>query len=118
MADQAGDAVPAADRWGIRFTPTVALGHVLQLIIMLAGLGGGALVGYQTIDAELAQHQADMKLFQQRIATDETIVQELRNDEKESAAETRSALGKLIDQVSGVQALVAAQGARDGTPHR
>lgn len=107
-------AVPG--RWGMRFSPTIELGHILQAIIMLAGLAGWALVGYQTIDRQLALHSAELKLVEQRIATDEATVLQLRESEQRTSAETRQALDKITGQIGDLRTLVASQG-HDGA-HR
>lgn len=109
------DASDEPGRWGVRFSPTIELGHILQGFIMLAGLGGWALVGYQTIDRQLAQHAADMKLYEQRQKIDEAALDQLRASAETSSVETRRSLAKLLDQIADLRTLVASQG-RD-VPH-
>lgn len=109
------DVLDEPGRWGVRFSPTIELGHILQGFVMLVGLGGWALVGYQTIDRQLAQHSADMKLYEQRQKNDEGVVDQLRATEQATSIEMRQALTKLLDQIADLRTLVASQG-RD-VPH-
>jgi hypothetical protein len=103
--------------WGVNFSSTIELGHIIQAGIMLVTLCGWALVGYQRIDRQLVQHQNDMALFQQRMNTDEGRLDQMAAALQAASTETRAALSKIIDQMgdvrADVRAAVAAQG-RDG----
>src|SRR5579872_2076584 len=90
------------DKTGIRFSPTIELGHLVQAAVMLAGIMGWALVGYQTITKQLDQHAAEMTLFKQRLTADEatstdirqalnTSTNDLRSNLQASSVETRQA---------------------------
>jgi hypothetical protein len=102
---------------GIKFSPTIELGHVLQALVMLIGIGGWALAGYYTIDRQLSQQGAKMELFQQRLSAYENNANELRDNFRTSVTETRVSLSKISDQIADLRTLVAGQGRID-VPHR
>lgn len=103
---------------GIKFSPTIELGHVLQALVMMAMLGGWALAGYYSIDRQLSQQAAKLEVFQQRLSAYENNATELRDNLKTSVAETRTALNKISDQISDLRTLVAGQGRINDPPHR
>lgn len=92
---------------GIRFSPNIELGHLLQAIVMLGAIGGWALVGYQTVEKQLSQHEAEMLLFKQRMTADEKDLADLRDALRNSTTETRAILNKISDQLSDLRVLVA-----------
>ena len=116
MSEWDGDERRAQRGWGVNFTSTIELGHIIQAGIMIVTLGGWALVGYQTIDRQLIQHQNDMALFRQRMKTDEDRLDQISQMQQTSSNDTRAALSKIIDQVADLRTLVASQG-RDGARH-
>lgn len=103
---------------GIKFSPTIELGHLLQALVMLAAIGGWALAGYYTIQQQLNQQSAKMELFQQRLTAYEGGAAELRDNLKVSVAETRNSLAKISDQISDLRTLVAAQSRGVDAPRR
>lgn len=100
---------------GIRWSPTVELGHLLQAVVMLAAIGGWALAGYYTIQQQLGAQATKMELLQQRLADYERNTTELRDNLKASVAETRQSFAKISDQISDLRTLVAGQ---DRAPRR
>ena len=103
---------------GVKFSPTIELGHLIQALVMLAGLGGWALAGYYSIDRQLTQHAAKMELFQQRLTAYENNTAELRDNLKISVAETRTSLAKISDQIADLRTLVAGQTRGGDAPRR
>ena len=103
---------------GIKFSPTIELGHVLQALVMLAALGGWALAGYYSIDRQMSQQAAKMELFQQRLTAYESNATELRDSFKISVTETRQSLAKISDQISDLRTLVAGQARGVDVPRR
>jgi len=93
----------------LRFSPTIELGHLLQVIALLGAVGGWGLVGYYQVSKQLDFQAAEMALFKQRLTTDETTIAELRDSMKLTASETRQQLAKIIDQLAEVRVLVAGQ---------
>ena len=106
------DGKPTASS-GIRFSPNIELGHILQAIVMMVALGGWALAGYFTVQQQLNQHAAKMEVFQQRLVAYETSSAELRENLKISVAETRNSLAKISDQIADLRTLVAGQWRHD-----
>lgn len=102
---------------GIKFSPTIELGHLLQALVMLLGLGGWALAGYYTIQQQLNQQASKLEVFQQRLVTYEGNAVEMRENLKISVAETRTSLAKISDQISDLRTLVAGQ-TRPDAAHR
>jgi cell division protein FtsB len=102
---------------GIKFSPTVELGHLLQALVMLAAIGGWGIAGYYSIDKQIAQQAAKMELFQQRLSAYETGSNELRENLRLSVIETRTSLAKISDQLSDLRTLVASQ-THDAPAHR
>lgn len=103
----------------LQFSPTIELGHILQVVVMIVALGGWALVGYQSITKQLDQHAAEMTLFKQRLTVDEAAIADLRDALRVSNSETRTQLTKITDMLGDLRTLVAAQGGRqDARPSR
>ena len=100
---------PTSSKSGIRFSPTIELGHLVQVVAMLVMIGGWAIVGYQTITRQLDQHAAEMALFKQRLTVDETAIRDLRANLQSASAETRTQLSKILDAIADLRTVVAAQ---------
>ena len=106
---------------GIRFSPVIELGHILQAVTIIGFVGGWALVGYYKIDQSLADHSRRMDLSDQRQVTDEQSVRDLRATDEQSikelraslqgsSQETRQRLDKLIDQIADLRGAVSHDG--------
>lgn len=95
---------------GIRFSPEIQLGHVLQAIVMLVAVGGWAIAGYMSIDKQLATQAAEMALIKQRLSLQERATVETNEQVRAMAAETRAVAGKISDQIADLRTLVAGQG--------
>lgn len=93
---------------GIKFTPEIQLGHIIQAIVMIASMAGYALWAYSQIQNQIASQAAQLALVQQRLSTTEAATTELRN-------ETRQTLSKILDQIGDLRTLVASQGRADAT---
>lgn len=91
-----------------RFSPTIDLGHLIQLGVALAALSGWALFGYLTIDRQLTNESSQRILLQQRTDQNERAISEMRDSQRLFSAEMRAALEKISLQVSDVRTLVAA----------
>lgn len=102
---------------GIRFSPTIELGHILQAIVMLAMFSGWGLYGFNQIQQQLNLQAAQMELFKQRLSSYETNANELRDSFKTSVTETRASLSRISDQIADLRTLVAGQG-RGDVPRR
>ena len=91
------------------FSPRIELGHLIQMAAMIIMIGGWAIVGYQTIEKQLSASEAAMELFRQRMVMDEKSLEELRDTLRQTSADTRQQLSKIIDQVADLRTLVASQ---------
>jgi hypothetical protein len=110
MSEQ--DSVPEAGPKGaplFRFSPTIELGHLVQVFAMLLMIGGWAIVGYQAVQKELDQQQAELALFKQRLSADEALAADWRDAERGKVTEIRQQLGKISDQIGDLRTLVASQ---------
>ena len=114
MPEEKADSSPSSL---FRFSPTIELGHLIQALVMVGMLGGWALVGYQTIDRQLAQHSAEMELFKQRQGMLEATISELKTNLQTSNNETRTTLNKISDALGELKASVAGQGGRLDARH-
>lgn len=114
---------------GVRFSPTIELGHLIQAAIMAGTMLSWGLVGYYQVSRTLDQHAAEMALFKQRLTADEVATSELRESTKASvtaliesakvsSAETRQQLSKISDQVADLRTLVAGQARGADGPRR
>lgn len=106
---------------GLQFSPIIELGHIVQALIMLATVGGWAIVGYETVQKQLDFQQSQTELLKQRVLTNETALSDVRDTLRNSVNDTRTRLDRIFDQLSDLKASVAAgQANREITrsPHR
>lgn len=108
---------PPAEPFRLRFNPTIDLGSIATAVIMLGAVLGWGIIGYETINKQLDAQATETQLLKQRLTADELDMKRQSEDYRASTIEIRSALGKLLDQIGDLRALVAAQGARDGPHH-
>ena len=112
--------------WGLQFSPTIELGHILQAIVMLVALGGWALTGYISVERQLdsqarveqSHHSevvTELALQKQRMDTDERALAVQSESLKILGTDIRSSFDKLSGQVSDLRPLIAQAAAQAAT---
>lgn len=101
----------------VSFSPVVELGHILQALLILGTVGWYVFTDYSAINQQLAVHTADIKLLQQRLDIDEAARTQDRADARAFAAEMRTYLDKISQQIADLRTIVAGSSIGDHPRH-
>jgi cell division protein FtsB len=100
-----------------RFRPEINLGHLLQAVVVLLTIGGGAITSYLSLRSDIQQVRADLTVrvseHEVRLATIEHSSEDQRKEVREFQGEMRSAISRVTEILSDV----AIRLGRPGAPH-
>lgn len=91
---------------GVRFSPNIELGHIMQAIIVVGSLSGYALWGYANIETQVASLHSEVALLQQRITQDEAQGKQERDDQRSRDDRITSSLDHIADQLGDLRTIV------------
>jgi hypothetical protein len=90
-----------------RFSPEINLGHLLQAVVILVTIGGGAITSYLSLRSDIQQVRADLTVrvseHEVRLATMEHATEDQRKEVREFQAEMRSAISRATDILTDVR---------------
>ena len=90
-----------------RFSPEINFGHLLQAVVILVTIGGGAITSYLSLRSDIQQVRADLTIkvseHDVRIATIEHASEDQRKEVHEFQAEMRSAISHVTDILNDVR---------------
>jgi hypothetical protein len=90
-----------------RFSPEINFGHLLQAVVILVTIGGGAITSYLSLRSDIQQVRADLTIkvseHDVRIATIEHASEDQRKEVHEFQAEMRSAFSHVTDILNDVR---------------
>jgi hypothetical protein len=91
----------------LRFSPEMNLGHLLQAVVILLTIGGGAITSYLSLRSDIQQVRADLTVrvseHEVRLATIEHYSQNQRKEVREFQGDVRSAISRVSDLLSDVR---------------
>lgn len=100
----------------VKFSPTVELGHIIQMVGVAVCIGGWALWGYQTIQAEISGQAGTLQLLQQRLDNDEKSFAQERLDQQTRDQKISATLDKIADELTDLKTAIATLNARPVRP--
>ncbi len=90
-----------------RFSAEINFGHVMQAVVLLLTVGGGAVTSYISLRGDIANLRYELEVritsHEVRIVAAERALEQRRLDERDFQAETRSALGRIIDAIADLR---------------
>jgi hypothetical protein len=90
-----------------RFSPEINFGHLLQAVVILVTIGGGAITSYLSLRSDIQQVRADLTIkvseHDVRIANMEHASEDQRKEVHEFQAEMRSAFSHVTDILNDVR---------------
>jgi len=90
-----------------RFSPEINFGHLLQAVVILVTIGGGAITSYLSLRSDIQQVRADLTVkvseHDVRLATIEHASEDQRKEVHEFQAEMRSSISRVTDILNDVR---------------
>lgn len=90
-----------------RFSAEINFGHVMQAVVLLVTVGGGAVTSYISLRGDIANLRSEVEVriasHEVRIVAAERALEQRRLDERDFQAETRTALGRIIDAIADLR---------------
>jgi hypothetical protein len=90
-----------------RFSPEINFGHLLQAVVILVTMGGGAITSYLSLRSDIQQVRADLTVrvseHEVRLATMEHASEDQRKEVREFQGEMRSAISRVTDILNDVR---------------
>jgi hypothetical protein len=90
-----------------RFSPEINFGHLLQAVVILVTIGGGAITSYLSLRSDIQQVRADLTIrvseHDVRLATMEHASEDQRKEVHEFQAEMRSSISHVTDILNDVR---------------
>ena len=90
-----------------RFSPEINFGHLLQAVVILVTIGGGAITSYLSLRSDIQQVRADLTVkvseHEVRLATIEHASEDQRKEVHEFQAEMRSSISHVTDILNDVR---------------
>ena len=94
-------------RFWPRFSPEINFGHLLQAVVILVTIGGGAITSYLSLRSDIQQVRADLTIkvseHDVRIANMEHASEDQRKEVHEFQAEMRAQLQRLMQAVADLK---------------
>ena len=82
------------------FTPDINLGHLIQAIVVVTTVGGGALGGYLSlradIDLQRGETRAALAGHEARLTVAERLLEERHTEDRQYQSEMRAALDRIM----------------------
>ena len=90
------------------FTPDITLGHLVQVVVVIATVGGGVLGGYLSLRSDLELQRAEFRValagHEARLTVTERLIEERRTDDRQFQAEMRAALERVMQAIGDLKA--------------
>src|SRR5436190_22618877 len=90
------------------FTPDITLGHLVQAVVVIATVGGGALGGYLSLRSDLELQRAEFRValagHEPRLTVTERLIEERRTDHRQVQAEMRASLERAMQAIGTLKA--------------
>ena|SRR5207253_48313 len=90
-----------------RFSPEINLGHLLQAVVILLTIGGGAITSYISLRSDIQQVRTDFAVkvgeHEVRLATMEHASEDQRKEVREFQGEMRSAISRVTEILNDVR---------------
>jgi hypothetical protein len=90
-----------------RFSPEINFGHLLQAVVILVTIGGGAITSYLSLRSDIQQVRADLTVkvseHEVRLATIEHASEDQRKEVHEFQTEMRSSISHVTDILNDVR---------------
>jgi hypothetical protein len=90
-----------------RFSPEINFGHLLQAVVILVTIGGGAITSYLSLRSDIQQVRADLTVkvseHEVRLATMEHTSEDQRKEVREYQSEMRAAISRVTDILNDVR---------------
>ena len=90
-----------------RFSPEINLGHLLQAVVILVTIGGGAITSYISLRSDIQQVRTDFAVkvgeHEVRLATMEHASEDQRKEVREFQGEMRSAISRVTEILNDVR---------------
>jgi hypothetical protein len=87
-----------------RFSPEINFGHVMQAVVLLLTVGGGAVTSYISLRGDIENLRSEVEVqiasHELRITADERALEQRRVDERDFQTEMRAALARIIDAIA------------------
>ena len=88
-------------------SPEINLGHLLQAVVILLTIGGGAITSYLSLRSDIQEVRAALTVrvseHEVRLATIEHSSEDQRKEVREFQGDVRSAISRVTDLLSDVR---------------
>jgi hypothetical protein len=102
----------------LRYSPEVNFGHVMQAVVLLLTVGGGAVTSYislrndiadlrVSIGVQLAADEARLAEAELRLTLDDAAIKKLGDDDGGGRARIQGEIDKVADQISDLRLKIA-----------
>jgi hypothetical protein len=89
------------------FTSDIDLGHLVQAVVIVTTVGGGILMGYLSLRADLELQRAEFRValagHEARLSVAERILEERRGDDRLFQVEMRAALARVMQGIGDLR---------------
>jgi hypothetical protein len=90
-----------------RFSPEINLGHLLQAVVIMITIGGGAITSYLSLRSDIQQVRADLTVrvseHEVRLATMEHASEDQRKEVREFQAEMRGSIARIFELLTDLR---------------
>jgi hypothetical protein len=90
-----------------RFSPEINLGHLLQAVVIMITIGGGAITSYLSLRSDIQQVRADLTVrvseHEVRLATMEHASEDQRKEVREFQGEMRTSITRIFELLTDLR---------------
>ena len=89
------------------FTPDIKLGHLMQALVLISTVGGGAVGGYVTLRTDLDLQRSEYRValagHDTRLGEVERRLTQRRTEERQFQAEMRASLERVMQAIADLR---------------
>ena len=89
------------------FTSDINLGHLVQAVVIVTTVGGGILMGYLSLRADLEAQRAEFRValagHEARLTVSERLLDERRSDDRLFQVEMRAAVARVMQGIGDLR---------------
>jgi hypothetical protein len=89
------------------FTSDINLGHLVQAVVIVTTVGGGILMGYLSLRADLEAQRAEFRValagHEARLTVTERLLDERRSDDRLFQIEMRAAVARVMQGIGDLR---------------
>jgi phage-related minor tail protein len=90
-----------------KFSPEINLGHLLQAVVIMITIGGGAITSYLSLRSDIQQVRGDLTVrvseHEVRLSTMERAGEDQRKEVREFQTEMRAAIARVFELLTDLR---------------